>query len=207
MREIVQDACRIERDIQARSGMVVIHDPEDLLRWENAYFTLTTEDDAIATSPSNTPAETTDGSRRKKPGSVIDLTASDGEPPVTQKVRARAKIVVKQEPVDDEAVVKVADKGKRPVGDSVTGGGNIKVAAKSYHHGNGNALAKTTKAETILANIADGLSPQAQEKREMSRANLLRETINQERREWVAEDTGGRPPLTWGFHCDYIVIF
>ena len=83
---------------------------------------------------------------------------------------------------------KVVAKPVKPVKDSAISGGGFKVAAKTYRHGDSNVAAKTTKAETILANIADGLSPEAQEKREMSRVNLFRETINQDRKDRVADE-------------------
>jgi len=165
--------------------MVVIQDPPDSLHWEQAYFTLTTEDsDAITTPPPDAPAKPTGGLQKNKTRSIIDLTAaSDNGSPPTQQVRAVAEVVVKQETIDDDVVTGATDRNKRPAKPAKDGatGGSFKVATKSYRHGDGNALAKIPKAEVILANIADGLSPQAQEKREVSRMNLLRETVNQER--------------------------
>lgn len=174
--------------------MVVVQDQPDTLHWETAYYTLTTaEDDPVATPPSNDPIESTSGLRRNKPGSIIDLTASDDEPPLTRRVHTNAEGFVKQEITNDAIIPKVTNKGKgaaRPAKDGAASGGNVKIATKSYHHGDGNGLGalKTTKAETILANIADGLSPGAQEKREMSRVNLLRESMNQERRDRMFDE-------------------
>lgn len=85
----------------------------------------------------------------------------------------------------------MADKGKgvaRLLKDGIAGRGNLKVATKSYCHSDGNGVEKMTKAKTILANIADGLSPQAQERREVSRMNLFRETMDQECKDWVVDE-------------------
>ena len=189
LRAIVQDACKIEKDLQSKSGMVVIQDPSDPLHWESTYFALTTENDVATTPPPIIPTKPTSGLCRDKPGSIIHLTAvSDNESPPTQRAGTAAGVTVKQEFNDDNGVAKVTNKGKKPVKDGATSAGNTNVATKSYHHGGGNAVAKTTKAETILANIADGLSPQAQEKREVSRINLIRETMGQERKDWAIDE-------------------
>ena len=193
LKAIILEACRIEKELQAKSGMVVIQDPPGSLHWEQAYFTLTTEDsDAITTPPPDTPAKPTGGLQKNKTRSIIDLTAvsdNDTSPP-TQRVHAAAEVAVKQEIVDDDVVAGATNRNKGPVKpakDGATNGG-FKVATKSYRHGDGNALAKIPKAEVILANIADGLSPQAQEKREVSRMNLLRETVNQERNDRAIDE-------------------
>jgi len=211
MKAVILEANRIEKKLQVESGMVVVQDPPNPLHWEQAYFTLTTEGDDITTpppnpppNPPNPPPTNTDGLRRNKPGSVIDLTAlSDNESPPTRVARAKAnrakknknhakaEIVVKQEITDDEVVVKVVpNKGKevKPAKDSAIGAGNLKVATKTYRHGEGNAVAKTMKAEAILTSIAEGLSPEAQEKREISRMNLLREAMHQERKDRVDDE-------------------
>jgi len=101
----------------------------------------------------------------------------------TKTNRAKAEIVVKQEINDDDVVAKAAGKSKeaKPAKDCAIGGGNLKVIAKTYHHSERNVVAKTMKAETILASIAEGLSPEAQEKHEMTRMNLFRKTMHQER--------------------------
>jgi hypothetical protein len=192
LREIVLEACRIEKILQAKSGMVVIQDSSDSLDWETAYYTLTTKGDDVVTPPPVAPTEPTSGLRRNKPGSIIDLTADgdESDPPI-QKVRTKAEAIVKQEVVVDDTVPKATGKGKavaKPAKDGAASGGNLKVAAKTYRHGDIDGLSKTTKAETILANIADGLSPQAQEKRETNRMNLLRETAHLERNDRALDD-------------------
>lgn len=188
LRAIILEACNIEKKIQDESGMVVIQDPP--LHWEKAYFELTTEDDTIATPLPNAPTDSASGPR--KTGSIIDLTAaSDDESPQTQKALAKAEAAIKQEIIDNDTVVKVTNKGKgvvKPVKDKLTDGGCLKVAPKTYRHGDGNGAAKTAKAETILANIAEMLSPQAQEKRDVSRTNLLRETMDQDRKDRVNDE-------------------
>jgi hypothetical protein len=191
LKEIIEEACRIEKDLQAKSGMVVVQDEPNALHWEDTYYTLITEDDPVATPPPDDPIKTAGGLRHNKPGSIIDLTASDDEPPLTRKVHTNTEVTVKQEITNDDVAAKATIKGKgiaRPAKDGPTGGENIKVAAKSYRHGDGNGVPKTTKAETILANIADGLSVEAQEKREISRVNLLRESMNQERRDRMVDE-------------------
>jgi len=211
MQAIILEADRIEKNLQVESGMIVVQDPRNPLHWEQAYFALTTEDDDITTPPPSPPPPSSrppnppptkpaGGLGRNKMGSIIDLTLSDNESPLTRVARAKvecaktsrakAEIVVKQEIIDDDVVVKVAGKGKevKPVKDFGIGVGNLKVAAKTYRHGEGNVAAKTTKAETILASIADGLSPEAQEKREISRMNLLHETMHQEHKDRVANE-------------------
>ena len=201
MKEIILEACGIEKKIQAKAGMVVVQDapnpptpnppapnPTNGLYWEEALYSLITEKDDITTPPPDTPTKSAVTLHKK---SVIDLTASDDEPPPTRTVSTKAEVVVKQEAIDDNTVAKVADKGKgtaKHTKDSVAGGGGFKVAPKVYHHGNENGPVKTAKAETVLANIADSLSPQAQEKCEISRMNLLRETMNQERQGRVADE-------------------
>ena len=191
LKAIILEAGRIEKGLQAKSGMVVIQDPQDPLHWEHAYFTLTMEDNTATTPLPDAPAKSTSGLQCNKTGSIIDLTAmSDSESPPTQKVHAMAKVVVKQEVVDDVIVAETANRGKglaKPAKDGATNSG-FKVAAKLYCHGDGNAAAKMPKAEVILANITNGLSPQAQEKREVSRMNLLRETMNQERNDWAIDE-------------------
>ena len=190
LKAIIQDACRIEKNLQVESGMVIVQDPPGPLHWENTYFTLITEDDTIATPP-NTSAESAVQPLRNNPGSIIDLTASDDELSPTRRISSKPEVIVKQEITDDDIIAKVAGKGKgvaRPLKDGVAGRGNLKVATKSYRHGDGNEVEKMTKAETILANIADGLSPQAQERREVSRMNLLRETMDQEHKDRVVDE-------------------
>lgn len=191
MKKIVQDACRIEKKLQVDSGLIIIQDPSNPLHWETSYFLLTTADDPIITPPPNAPTEPASEPRHDDPGLIIDLTVSDDERPLVRKVRSKAEVVVKQEIVDENVAAKVTDKGKgvvKPAKDGATGGGNFKVAAKSYSHGDGNTAAKITKAEMILSNIADGLSPEAQEKREISRMNLFRESLNQDRRDRLADE-------------------
>ena len=174
--------------------MVVVQDaPVNPLRWEEFYHKLTTEDDGIATpaTSSNPPSGPTDGLRHSEPRSVIELSSSDEEPPSTRVSRAKAKVIVKQEIIDDDAVVQAPRRGKevvRPAKDSTISGGNPKVAAKTYRHGDGSGVAGMRKAETILATIADGLSPEAQEKRETSRMYTFRETMDRERMDRATEE-------------------
>ena len=188
MKAIVLKARQIEKEIQAKAGVVVIQDANRGLYWEQAYFTLATQGDTSPTPRPDTSTESVARPCRSKTGSIIDLTAlSEDDTPLTQNITTKAEVVVKQEPADDAGAMKVTGKGKevRRDGDSKT---NLTIATKLRPRGDGNAVAKTTKAETILANIADGLSPAAQEKREISRANLLRESINQDRRDRVIDE-------------------
>jgi len=87
MRAIILEAERIEKNLQAKSGMVVVQDPPKPLHWEEVYFALTTEDGDITTSPPTPnppltnppltnppPTKPTIRLHQKKPGSIIDLT-------------------------------------------------------------------------------------------------------------------------------------
>jgi hypothetical protein len=49
-------------------------------------------------------------------------------------------------------------------------------------------MAKTKKTKTILVNIANGLSPQAQEKHEISCVGLLCETMTQDHKDRVTDE-------------------
>ena len=191
LKAIIESACRIEKAIQAKSGMVVVQDTPNPLYWETAYFKLTTaDDDAVATPPLDAPAKPTDGPLSDKPRSIIDLTASDDEIASMQRVQIKPETIVKQEIVDDDIIVKAGDKGKavvRPVKDGATGGGG-RVATKSYRHGDAGGAAKMMRTETLLTSIADGLSAEAQEKREVSRMGLLREAMDRERGDQVADE-------------------
>jgi hypothetical protein len=124
---IIRDAIRIEKDLQLKSGMVIVRDPSTALHWEEKYFALTTENDTIGTPPPNIPTEPTGGLRRDKTRSIIDLTAaSDSESPPEKKVGSKVEVVVKQEMNDDEIVAKVTGMDKGPAKlawNGVTGGG------------------------------------------------------------------------------------
>jgi hypothetical protein len=170
---------------------------QDVMHWENKYFSLTTDDDNIETTPPvDTPTGRASGPTRVKIGSTIDLTGSDEEdpaqvkvPPTTQEVPSN--ITIKQEiaDVDSDAITETVGKGKgvaKPAKGNTTSGGNI--ATKSYRHGDGGGVARTMpKVDTLLTSIADGLSPEAQEKREATRVNLFRQSMNQERNDRVAD--------------------
>ena len=185
MKAVILKACQIEKDLQAKAGVIVVQDSNHGLYWEQAYFTLVTQGDTSATPPPDASTEPVGGPHHKM-RLIIDLTAlSEDETFPTQNVTTKTEVIIKQEPADDTNTKKATGKGKevRRDGDSGTNGGNLKVATKFHHRSDGNAVAKTTKAETILASIADSLSAEAQEKRETSRANLLRESMNQDHRD------------------------
>ena len=206
LKVIVEEARRIEADLQIKSGVVVVQDQPNTLHWEETYYTLTMEDDL--TPPPVDPIEPASGLHHDKPGSVIDLTVSASEPcrkkpgpiidltasdegsPPAPRIHPNTEVTIKQE-IDDSATAKVVNKGRgaaKRVKDGATSGGSVKVATKIHRHGDGNGTLKTTKAETILANIADGLSAEAQEKRELSHVNLLRESMDQERRDRMVDE-------------------
>ena len=177
---ILKDARDIKKAIQAKSGVVVVQDANQILHWEGVYQSLTMEDDA--TPPAD---EHAGGNPNKKPGSIIDLTASEEDLSTTRKVAAKANVVVKQE-IPDPGVMKDA---VRPVQENPSGGGNTKVATKSHRQpSDGGGALKTMKAETILTTIADDLSPEAQEKRKISRANLIRESRDYDRKDRMVEE-------------------
>lgn len=190
LRAVIEDAIKIEKKLQVESGVVVIQDPSNPLHWENAYFALTTEDDLIATPPPDIPTDPqAHGLHRNNPGSIIDLTASDDELLPARRSSHKAEVVVKQEIADENVATKATNKGKgaaRQIKNGTTNGG-VKVAPKSYRHGDGNTIAKPMKAEALLASIADGVSPEAQERRKISRLNSLREALDRDHRDRLTD--------------------
>lgn len=159
----------------------VIDGPARGLRLEEAYRNITQDDNDSNPADTPPPAKST-GKTSNKKRSIIDLTAGSSEDESPMAIE-NTKFIVKQEAAEDVVVGK--GKGKAMV-KPVKGGGNV--VAKTYRHGDGKVAGKAAVTETVLSAVADHLSPEAQEKREISRINLLRESRLQDRHDRVLEE-------------------
>ena len=138
---------------------------------EEAYWKITQDNDdldVLETPPPNTLAKPT-GKLSRGGGSIIDLTESGDE---SVKAGGGTEIFVKQEPSDDISVAK-KQKGKGVARPAKGGSGGGNVVAKTYRHGDGKVMGKTMATEMVLGSLTDHLSPEAQEKCDFSRINLL----------------------------------
>jgi len=174
----------VAQKVEAESGIRVTNDgPAHKLRLEEAYRKIVQDDDedpdlVTETLPPNVHVKHGNASPHDN-GSVIDLTDSSDE---------SSKVTVKQEPTDDTIVMREKEKGKgvsKPKKVS-SGGGNI--VTKTYRHGDGKTTGRTAVTETVLGAVANHLSPEAQEKREISRINLFRESRHQDHHDQVLEE-------------------
>jgi hypothetical protein len=184
--EIHEAALAVTQSIEEQSGMKIMNDSAGGLHMEEAYREITQDDDDLdlaETPPPNTPAKPT-GKLSRGGGSIIDLTESGDE---SAEADGGMETIVKQEPVD-VVIVGKKQKGKGVVRPTKSGLGGGNVVAKTYRHGDGKVVGKTTATETVLGSLADHLSPEAQEKREFSRMNLLRESRHQDRQDRVLEE-------------------
>ena len=149
----------------------LIDSPTRAMRLEEAYRKISQGDDdtdSTETLPPDTRTKRTTKNTDKKQ-SIIDLTTVSSEEEIP-------KVAVKQEVDDDGTVARVKkDKGKN-------------VVAKSYRQGDGKVTGKAGATETVLGAVANHLSAEAQEKREISRMNLLRESRFQDRQDRVLDE-------------------
>jgi hypothetical protein len=184
--EVHEAALAVTRSIEEQSGMKIMNDSTCGLHMEEAYRKITQDNDdldVVETPPPNTLAKPT-GKLSRGGGSIIDLTESGDE---SVKAGGGTEIVVKQEPSDDISMAK-KQKGKGVARPAKGGSGGGNVVAKTYRHGDGKVTGKTTATETVLGSLADHLSPEAQEKRDFSRINLLRESRHQDRQDRALEE-------------------
>jgi len=159
-------------------------DPTHVMRLEEAYQKITQESDNDSDQEEapllNVYTKPTAGLPHDS-GPIIDLTESDDE------AHKYAKVVIKQE-VEDVIVVPEKGKGKSTVKPAKGGPGGGSVVTKTYRHGDGKVMGKAAVTESVLGAVADHLSPEAQEKRERSRMDLLCESHYQDRQDRVLEE-------------------
>lgn len=174
----------VAQKVEAESGIRVTNDgPARKLHLEEAYRKIVQDDDedpdlVTETLPPGVHIKHSNATPHDN-SSVIDLTDSSDE---------SSKATVKQEPADDIIVAREKEKGKgvsKPKKVS-SGGGNV--VTKTYRHGDGKTTGRTAVTETVLGAVANHLSPEAQEKREISRINLFRESRHQDRQDRVLEE-------------------
>jgi len=172
-----------QKKIEDESGMKVVNDAEITLHWEEAYQSIMQDNDQLTETPSvhtGTPS-------RPDPhevGSIIELSSSDNE---SLQAHMETKAIVKQE-VDDAVIPEKNAKGKgvaRPAGD-VSRSKNV--VAKTYHHGDGKVMGKTTATEKVLGTLADHLDPKVQNKRDAAQMDLARELHNRDRQDRMLEE-------------------
>jgi len=176
----------VMKTIDAQSGMKVMNDgPTRKLHLEEAYRKITQDGSELDLTDTDVYAKPTVG-LPPDDDSIIDLTRSGDE---SSKASESAEVVVKQEAAEDIIPTRgKKNKGKgvvRPAKGGLSGGN---VDAKTYRHGDGKVTGKAAVTETVLGAVANHLSPEAQEKRDLSRMNLFRESRYQDRQDQVLEE-------------------
>ena len=179
-----QAALDVTRTIEEESGMKIMNDAAIALHWEDAYRKIVQDDDELAeTPPSSIHTGPIGGSSPRKVGSIIDLTGSGDE----SSQASMDPVVIKQEAAD-EVVPKKNQKVKGTAKPAGGGLGGKNIVAKTYRHGDGKVAGKATVTEKVLDTLADHLSPDAQEKRDISRLGLFRESRHQDRQDRILEE-------------------
>jgi len=178
----------VTRNIEEQSGMKVMNDgPARKLHLEEAYRKITQDGSESDLTDTDVHAKPTTVLPRDD-GSIIDLTESGDE---SSKASGSTKVVIKQE-VAEDVITARGKKGKGVAMPAKSGSssGNIvgNVVTKTYRHGDGKVTGKAAVTETVLGAVANHLSPEAQEKREISRMNLFRESRHQDRQDRVLEE-------------------
>ena len=181
--ELHEAAKAIKLITETKAGMkTVVDNPATrALRVKEAYLKITQENDDDMDRAETPVFDIHTKPTAKKPkGSVIDLTAGSSD-------EESAKAVVKQEVPEDAGVPrekKARDKGVvKPV---KGGGGNV--VTKTYRQGDGKVTGKVAATETVLGAMANHLSAESQEQRDLSQINLLRESRFQDCQHRVLEE-------------------
>ena len=98
LKVIVLKAHQIEKEIQAKVGVVVVQDTNCGFYWEQAYFTLASQGNTSPTPQPDTSTKSVGRPCCSKTGSIIDLTAlSEDEIPLTQNIATKVEVIVKQD--------------------------------------------------------------------------------------------------------------
>ena len=184
--ELHKAAQTVAEAIEASSGMRTVTDgPTHGLELGEVYQKIVQDDDeleGLKTPPPDVHAK--DNTLQKK-GSIIDLTAGSSSDE-SLKANSSRKVVIKKEEEDTKAVrEKLKGKGAAT---SANVDGTKNIVAKTYPHGEGKVTGKVGATETVLGAVASHLSAEAQEKRDISRFNLYRESCQQDRQDRVLEE-------------------
>ncbi|KAF9789251.1 hypothetical protein BJ322DRAFT_1017954 [Thelephora terrestris] len=182
-KKLYEAAKAITLGVETKAGMKTLLDgPTRALHMEEAFRKILQDDDSDRTeAPSSDTRIKHSIKKSDSERSIIDLTAASSEGDLS-KADDDTKAAVKKEAAEDVTAMVAKEKKEKGKGS----GGNV--VSKTYRHGDGKVMGKAAVTETALGAVANHLSPEAQEKREVSRINLLRESRLQDRQDRMLEE-------------------